>query len=331
MAVTLRDIAKHLGLSHATVSFVLNGRTDMGITEATKLRVMAAAQELGYKPNRAARALTTGRTEMVAVCIPSTGDSYYASILNSIQNAMADSPYEVVVWQAASDLTRKPLRDLNVDGYIAIDLGIPDDEFRPTDSKRRAGVNIGLVARPGWDNVIIDVKDAAREAFQHLINVGCRRIAYLRASSAGVPTDALYKTFANLKETPGILTDEIQCNGVDREHAMEAVRDYVAKWGPPEGIVCANDSLAIAAKRALSELGVRTPADVAIIGSGGIEEAEYAWPPISTIRHPIAEIGQTAWSFLVHRLEWPVDQPGEEVFKARFVPRESSLGFRHPR
>ncbi len=329
MAVTLRDIAKQVGVSHATVSFVLNNRLNMGITEATRQRVLAAAAELGYKPNRAARALTTGRTEMLAICLPSTAEGYYYAILHAIQNEMKSSDYELVVWQSNTDgISKKKPGDLNIDGYFVLDIDTTDQVFANGDGIRKPGINIGLVARDGWDNVIIDVSEAAVQAFKHLIDVGCRRIAYLRPATSGEPKDSLYQTFRSLKSTPGISTDEIQCNGHDRIKVMEAIRDYVARWGAPEGILCFNDSFAIAAKRAFSELGIRTPADVAIVGCGGIEEVEYAWPPITTISHPIPEICKTAWNFLQHRLEWPTDQIQSASFKASFVPRESTIGFR---
>jgi hypothetical protein len=150
---------------------------------------------------------------------------------------------------------RKRPVDLNVDGYLAFDLDAPDSEFVNGSGSMKPGVNVGMVRREGWDNVLVDVSAAAIEAFQHLINIGCRRIAYLRPATQGQPKDSLYRTFRNLKSTPGITTDEIQTSGLDRKKAMEAVKDYTQKWGAPEGIVCFNDGLAIAAKRALSELG----------------------------------------------------------------------------
>ncbi len=332
MAVTLRDIAKHLGISHATVSFVLNNRMDMGITEATRQRVLAAAEELGYRPNRAARALTTGKTNMVAFCLPESADGYQSSILQGIQKEMESTEYDLLVWQANTETGQKKRpADLNVDGYISLAAGIADQDFTTEDGVRKSGLNIGLVSRKGWDNVVIDVSEAAVEAFQHLINVGCRRIAYIRPITAEEPKDSLYLTFRKLKSTPGIQTDEIMTQGLNRQKAMEAIREYANKWGAPDGILCATDGLAIAAKRALSEMGIRTPSDVAIVGCGGIEEVEYAWPPISTIQHPIAEICKTSWEFMKHRLEWPTDQPQQKVYKASFVARESSVGFKRKR
>ena len=332
MAVTLRDIAKHLGISHATVSFVLNNRMDMGITEATRQRVIAAAEELGYRPNRAARALTTGRTGMVAFCSPGGGDGYQSTILQGIQNEMKATDYEVVVWQPTTEAEiKKQPADLHVDGFFTLDQYLSDGAFITEDGSHKASINIGMVPREGWDNVIVDVSEAAVEAFQHLINVGCRRIAFLRPMTANEPKDSLFTTFQRLKSTPGIATDEILSQGLNRQRAMEAVRDFATRWGTPDGILCASDGLAIAAKRAFAEIGLRTPTDVAIVGCGGIEEAEYAWPPISTIKHPIPELCQTAWEFMSHRLEWPSDKPQIKTFKAEFLARESTIGFKRKR
>jgi len=329
MAVTLRDIARHIGVSHATVSFVLNNRLDMGITESTRQKVLAAAQELGYKPNRAARALTTGRTDMLAICLPPYGDAYHSALLHGIQSAMKASDYEAIVFQAHSEPaeSRRPA-DLAVDGFISLDTTIADAEFA-SGGNIRPGVQVGLKARAGWDNVVVDVSEAAVHALQHLINVGCRRIAYLRPESSG--DDKLREAFLGLKSTPGILTSEIIAKAPGKQSAIEAVQDHIEKWSAPEGILCYSDSLAIAAKRAFAEKGFRTPADIAIIGNGGTEESEYSWPAISTISHPIHDICATAWEFMRHRLEWPTDKPQLKSFKAEFVPRQSSTGFKKKR
>ena len=331
MAVTLRDIARHLGISHATVSFVLNNRLDMGITEATRQRVLIAAQELGYKPNRAARALTTGRTEMVAVCMPPNSSGYHHVVLAGIQAAMGQSEYELVVWQQSGSSGYKRPSELNVDAFISIGTEVPDTLFTNEDGIRKPGIHFGYTPREGWDNVVVDLGPAAIEAFQRLIDAGCRRIAHLRARTAQPPTDGLYEAFKQLKNTPGIGTDEIICASDDRASAMEAVSSYVQKWDAPDGIVCASDHLAIAAKRAFAERGIRTPMDIAIVGCGGMEEAEYSWPPLSTITQPTQEIAQTIWEFVLHRLEWPTDQPQSKVFKAQFVPRESTSGLKRKR
>ena len=332
MAVTLRDIARHLGISHATVSFVLNNRMDMGITEATRQRVLAAAQELGYKPNRAARALTTGRTEMFAVCMPANPSPFHHALLSAIQAAMGSTEYELVVWQPARDehASKRPA-ELNVDAFVSLGQDVDDAQFTNDDGVRKPGVHFGYTPRDGWDNVVVDLAPAAVEAFQRMINIGCRRIAYLRPRTKELPTDGLYQTFRQLKATPGISTEEIECPADDRASAMAAVSAYIDKWDAPDGVVCASDHLAIAAKRALSERGIRTPSDVAIVGCGGIEEAEYSWPPLSTISQPTEEIGRTLWEFLLHRMEWPTDQAQSRVFQAQFIERESTSGLKKKR
>jgi DNA-binding LacI/PurR family transcriptional regulator len=155
MAVTLRDIARHLGVSHATVSFVLNNRTDMGITEATRQRVIVAAQELGYRPNRAAKALTTGKTEMLAVCVPSFRVPFYAELVHHIQMAAAEHEFETVLWQPVAQGKKEP-KHLNVDGFVVIDDSAPDQSFLDDDGNRKPGVHIGRQARAGWDNVLVE-------------------------------------------------------------------------------------------------------------------------------------------------------------------------------
>jgi DNA-binding LacI/PurR family transcriptional regulator len=328
MAVTLRDIARHLGISHATVSFVLNNRTDMGITEATRQRVLVAARELGYKPNRAARALTTGRTQMLAICIPSSGDGYYSAIFHGLRLAMQKSDYEIVVWETETDGqgSKKP-SDLNVDGFIALELRETEEAFTDDDGIRKPGVNIGFVPRPEWDNVVVDVSAATEQAFKHLIDIGCTNIAYLGTKDSTDQVDDRARAFRNLSAVPGIVKREIVCAKRDRQAAMDSVREAVEESGRPDGVLSCCDGLAIAAKRALSEMGCHCPKDVAIIGCGGIQEAEYSTPALSTISHPIQQICNDAWDLLRQRLEDKSAPLQTRHHKAEFIPRESSRGF----
>lgn len=158
MAVTLRDIARHVGVSHATVSFVLNHRTDMGITDATRQRVLRAAQELGYRPNRAARALTTGKTEMLAVCVPSLILSpYYAEFVYHIQVAASEQEYETVLWQSLPQKRKLP-KHLHVDGFILADCDCPEEDFVDDVGHRKPGLSVGTIARQGWDNLLVNSK-----------------------------------------------------------------------------------------------------------------------------------------------------------------------------
>jgi DNA-binding LacI/PurR family transcriptional regulator len=229
MAVTLRDIARHLGISHATVSFVLNNRTDMGITEATRQRVLSAAQELGYKPNRAARALTTGRTDMIAVCLPSSVDGYYASLLHHFQNAIGAGPYEVVVWESKPCLLsgRKLPVDLNVDGYLALDVDLDDGIFTGESGERKPGVNVGMVPRQGWDNIRIEVEEAAIQALESLCAQGCKKLAYVYPAKANAkPRDGLYKAFHEFKAS-GVTLQEIPCTGKERYESVQTIREYI--------------------------------------------------------------------------------------------------------
>lgn len=300
----------------------------MGITEATRQRVLTAAQELGYKPNRAARALTTGRSEMIAICVPSSGEGYYASALHNLQSAATVSGYEVVVWEAEHEgSTRKKPSDLNVDGFLALDVEVPDSQFTDDDGIRKPGVNLGLIPRKGWDNVTIDVKSPGDKAFQHLIDMGCRHILYVRLPADEAPLDGLYHAFCDLNPPPGVFVEEIVCPGRERATVSQTVKAYVERSGKPDGLFCFNDSLAMAAKRALTELGIHCPKDVAIIGCGGTEEGEYSCPSLSTISHPIREAAQTAWEFLHNRLENGALKPQSKVIKAKFIARESSKGF----
>ena len=167
MPVTLRDIAKHVNLSHATVSFVLNDRGDVAIPETTRNRILEAAKELGYQPNRAARALARGKTQMVALWIPSSYNPFYAQVLYYMQSCVRRSQYDMIYYQTyfgTDDLDDK-LRSLSwpVDAILAIDsMYLLETLANAPELADRPIVSIGAYSHLSRDSVSIDLGAGVR-------------------------------------------------------------------------------------------------------------------------------------------------------------------------
>lgn len=327
MKITIQEIATHLNLSSATVSRVLNGRQDGFISDATRQRVLAAAREMGYQPNRAARALVTGRTNLIAYWVSHLHEPYYASIIYPVQSQVKKTGYELIVsemgssgdWNAGqSQANRWP-----VDGIIACDFLGSDQAYRDAVGTT-PNVSMGAYYLESAHFVGVDLNDGAREAMLHLLGSGCRRVAYLVPEVGSSTGDARYDAYTGAVEEAGQRPEYIVTRDYSRRSAREALGQYVDAHGCPDGIFCRNDDMAIGAYRALRDRGVSIPGDVALVGCDGIEDTEYLDTPLTTIRQPVEEMCATAWDFLQRCMDDPGIPLQQCLLKPSLVVRESS-------
>ena len=327
MKTTIRDIASHLGISHATVSRVLNGRGEGFISEATRNRVFEAAKEMGYRPNAAARALVTGRTGAVAVWTHTIDSPFYAQVLHQLEEQITAHGYTLSLTR-----TRKPFQDLAeiletpaVDGVIAVDMLRAAGDVPVYDPNRhRPIVFLGVHSPQSADYVRVDLKTGMQEAVEHLLHAGCRRIAYIVHEEMALPGEARIDAYSTALRKAGLGLEVIALPDTSRACIREAMVRYVPAHGSPDGLLCQNDDIAIGAFRGLRDLGLRVPDDVRLIGCDGIDEIGYFDPPFSTIQQPIAQMCALAWQFLEGRLGEPSLAPQQISLPAHLLIHGSS-------
>lgn len=311
MAITLKDLARRLGLSVSTVSRVLSGSRDTVIAEATAQRVRALAEELGYQPNRSARALVTGRTSTVALWMNDLYASFHAEVAHTVYACLHAEGYEVLV--RCLEQTPRALQagHGHIDGILAHDCA----NALSTWMRCRARRTVPVVSMGGYvvrsvDHVRIDLYSGAVAAVRHMFEVGCRRIAYLVNAGSRQKGDARRDGYDAAVSELGLKAEYIIALDQARSSARDAVRSHIAERGAPDGLFCHNDEMAIGAYRGLCDLGLRVPVDTAIVGCDGIEDTEYLEVPITTVRQPLEEMCASAWSLLKRRMEAP-DAPVE--------------------
>lgn len=325
MPITLRDIARHLNLSHATVSLVINGRQDVAIPESTRNRVLEAVKELGYRPNRAARALSKGKTQMISLWIPSTYNTYYAQILQTMQRLISHSGYDMVFCSATSEPEDRELKLATLcspaDAILAIDcLPTIESLVADADLHDRPVVGIGSYRSAHRDCVSVDLAPGAEEAMAHLIGQGRRRIVLVRPEDPleGEPRDRVYHSALSAAG----LSPEVLTLGSDRRALVhEVLTDYVHRHGAPDAFFCHNDHIALVALRVLKELGAGS---CAVVGCDGLEESLYSNPSLSTIVQPVEQMCELGWRFTLDRLKDPQLPPQKAELAARLAVRESS-------
>ncbi|MCL5283874.1 MAG: LacI family transcriptional regulator [Armatimonadetes bacterium] len=328
MAVTIRDIANELKISHTTVSRVLRGKGENFISDATRNKVMQLAQAMGYQPNRIARALVTGHTNLIALIGAHLYTPYSAQVAFQLAQELKRNHYELIVRTMEEDSDERHLLaapQFPVDGMIAFDYPLGAIEFSDnTGSPSPAIVGMGAYFLEQTDTVEIDLFSVTLEAVQHLVEIGCRRIAYLVSQKCNQIGDDRHDAYQRVIEESGLQPHYIVTYGESRNAYYQTVINACQHADRPDGIFCHNDDMAIGAYRALCDLGLKVPTDVALVGCDGIEDTEYLERPITTIMQPIKEMCALAWKFLKQRIQEPDYPPQRVVLQPKLVIRASS-------
>ena len=311
MAVTLRDIAKSLNLSHATVSFVLNERHDVAIPDTTRQRVFTAARDMGYRPNRAARALVMGRTQMIALASPGVHRAPYGELFERFVAAARLSGYETLLMDLGSSI------DWAVDAVLQIDA--------PRDLPRAEGLPTLRLDLTGMDpdaDVRFDAVDAARAATAHLAVRGSRRIALLASSQAlSAPNGAAAGYRETVEAEPILVASANEGPAAYVEALARALRGGAA----PDGIVAVGTDAAIGAIRALADAGRRVPHDCRLAAVDGDSALACLVPSVTAVEAPLADLAVDAAEALLLTLR-PNSSGmiGPRVRKGTLIERESS-------
>lgn len=332
---TIHDLARETGLSIATISRALHLHNSPNVSDKTRARVKEAARALGYQPNLAGRSLVTGRSNTVSYWALSLFSSYYTRVTENICAEAVKRRFHVVINDAtdANHLLEEgagaganPLA-AHFDGMIACDVAFLENDYAgQLRNLRRPFVSIGLNTSPQSDNVTLDVFSAGLLATRHLLEVGAKRIALLSTKDETEPRRVAFEH--TMKEAG----QEALFIGVASDHRSDAragikafIEECRALGRPlPDAIFCKNDECAIGCYRGLLDMSVRVPDDVRLIGCDGLQDAEYAACPLSTVAFPLDEMCRLAWDFLENRLRNPGAQLQQVVLQPQLIVRESS-------
>ncbi len=297
MPARMKDIAQKLGVSVVTVSKALRGFP--GPSEETRARVLAIAKEMNYGPNLAARALVSGRTFSVGLIIPDLAHPFFAHIAKSISAVLHARGYSLIVSSSEEDpeIEKKAIQQLvarSVDGLLIAStqgspgsLGIVEEQNIPyvLVDRKFDGLDANFV---GVDDVQVGAL-----ATEHLIEMGCQRIAHMgrdRLSSALGRRQGYEQTLFR----HGLLHQP--AHGVGHATA----RQLLSLSPRPDGIFCYNDPTAMGALLACLEAGLRIPEDIAIVGCGNSHYDDFLRVPLTSIDQKSDAIGQKAGELALH-------------------------------
>ncbi len=327
--VTLKTIAQHLGLTPGTVSAALNNSAAArSIPDHTKKRIIAAAQELNYRPNYFARSLRLQRTYTIGVIAEEIGDPYGAMVISGIEQYLRKHNYffltvihrhDQKVLQAYSQM----LLTRGVEGFITTDTSIRDKPLRPTVAVA------GHETVKGVTNIILDEAMGARLALTHLAELGHQRIAFMKGAPFSSDSAARWAAIVRIASELGIhihpeLTVQIDSADPTPYLGYPVAKELLARKQPFTALFAYNDISAIGAMWAFREVGLRVPQDVSVIGFDDIPLAAFADPGLTTIRQPLARMGEIAAKTVIDQIEGVAEYLPEIIVEPELVLRAST-------
>lgn len=336
--VTLRDVAARAGVSSRTVSNVVNGYAP--VTEATRARVQQAVDELGYRPNVLARNLATGRSGQIAVVVPYLDTPYFAELLQGVIRAARVRGYNVLIDQTEGDAEHEKLfltrgsQHLLFDGVIFSPLGLAQSDLSVRDASLPLVVLGERVSDGSFDHIGIDDVTASRQATEHLLDLGRRRIAAIgdQPYRTGEAAQLRTRGFRLAHERAGLPVHEeliISTPRFNRSDGATAMAHLLDLEEPPDAVFCYSDLVALGALHTLASRGLRVPEDVAVVGYDDIEDGRYSNPTVTTISPDKKVIAETAVERLLKRIGSTAPVPGLEIRAPhRLVVRQSTAGRR---
>ena len=323
MSATLHAIAKRAGVSHMTVSRVLNGK-DVGLVAAsTRERILEVVREVGYRPNLAAQALVkSGKTRTIALWLRDLSKPYFGRIAEYLETICAEDGYETIVRGRGAD--RSTLAEWPVDGIIAFDSEVDDRLGRPVyGPEDPAFVSADVYVNRDYDYVYLDLAPAMREAVLHLVGQGCRRIAHV-GSTQRFKDDSRWQGYVNGITEAGLKPELIPVERDTIAETLTGATQHFDQFGVPDGFICRNDQIATGMYYLLRRMGRNVPADACIVGCDGSPDIEFLDVPLSTIDSPLHDVCRAAWQFLKNRMQDP-DCPRQSiVITSPLVVRDSS-------
>ncbi|MFY1620188.1 LacI family DNA-binding transcriptional regulator [Micromonospora sp. WMMD736] len=314
---TLDAVAARAGVGRGTVSRVVNGSPQ--VSPEARAAVQQAIAELGYVPNRAARALVTQRTDSVALVVSESGERvftepFFAAIVRGISSGLLETPMQLWLAMAQSPVERERvehhLTNQHVDGVLL--LSLHDSDPLPTLLEERGlpAVLGGRPARmlqpgaqPAWF-VDVDNVGGARQAVEYLTGQGRRRVATIAGPQdmgAGLARLAGY-TEAVKATGVGVNPDLIAYGDFSENSGATAMRRLLNACPDLDAVFVASDLMAFGALRTLRDAGRRVPEDVAVIGFDDAPVARQADPPLTSVFQPVEEMGRQMARLLVARI-----------------------------
>ncbi|MEI7844448.1 MAG: LacI family DNA-binding transcriptional regulator [Chloroflexota bacterium] len=326
---TISEVAQKAGVSPTTVSHVIN-KTRF-VSDEKRERVEQVITEMNYRPNALAQSLRNGTTRSLGLILPDSANPFFAEVARSIENAAFGVGYSVILCNTENDLQKATLyldvlSKKQVDGVIFVMTGEGSNSLKnlvemqiPTVIMDRDLLGSEL------DFVLADSHQGGFMATQHLISLGHKRIGCIAGPAIINQSSRRFAGYKQALQDAGLRIEPalIMNGNFHPDSGWELGREMLSLPNAPTAIFACNDLMAIGVLRAATELGLRIPDDLALVGYDDIELSSYTNPPLTTIKQPTAEMGLTALKFLLGRITEPQSVRQNAVLPVSLVVRGS--------
>jgi LacI family transcriptional regulator len=305
--LTILDVAAKAGVSSGTVSHVINGTRD--VSQARREQVLQAIRELGFVPNGLAQGLRRSRSRVVGLCVPDSASSYFAALIDTVEDIAADQGYEVmqVLSRHSSSVELGRVRAL-LSHRIAGLLIIPGLEPKQTfDLIADTGTPAVILDRIWNDNrfdyVTIDNRAAMREAVEALVRLDHTRLAYVVSYPGLVTTRQRIEAFhQTAQEASAAVSTKVLERGDNESAFAQRLTELLRSPAPPTAIIASNSVVTLWTMRILKSLGIQCPDEVSVLSFDEPDWADVIEPSLSIVRQPTAEVARTGWRLLMSRI-----------------------------
>src|SRR5690606_33710415 len=333
---SITSIAKHLGISTTTVSFVLNGKAqEKRISDKLVKKVMDYVEEIDYKPNSLARSLRTGKSNIIALIVENISFPFFSAIAKEIEEKAYKNGYRIIYSSTENDAAKtKELieiyQDKHVDGYIIVP---PEGLEEKINALRASGKPVVVLDRylhnVETDHVLVNNYESVYSATQYLINQGYKNIAFITLNS--LQSQMLerlsgYNQAIRDNNLIPIVKEVAPGDSVERQKHLLSFLER--KGNNIEAIIFSTNYICVSGLKAMKQLGLNIPEDIAIVSFDDYELFEMYTPSITSIAQPIESISENAINLLLSRLNKKAAEGDKKAQKiilpTTFIPRESS-------
>ncbi|MFC3210001.1 LacI family DNA-binding transcriptional regulator [Planomicrobium okeanokoites] len=326
----IQQVAKHAGVSVATVSRVLNGQNT--VSGKTKLKVEEAIKELNYEPSMLGRNLRNSESRIVLILIPTISNPFYLEIIKGIENIAISHNYNILLCETDSDPEKEDIyfdlvRKKMADGIISMDPAVNVETLKELAEKyaiiqcSEYGGGIGI------PYVTIDNEEASYRAVKHLLQMGHKKIALMNTDEKFLYARERKMGYQRALEEQGIEMNEnyiFYTKDLEFENGQQAMKKILNITDRPTAVFAVSDLLAIGALKEINSSGMNVPDDMAVVGFDKIDFSNMTNPTLTTVAQPMYKMGTTAAKMLIEKIRG--NKVDSVVLDFELVIRESTAG-----
>ncbi|MDO6657771.1 LacI family DNA-binding transcriptional regulator [Anaerobacillus sp. 1_MG-2023] len=324
----MTDVAKLANVSTATVSRVIQNPD--AVKEKTRMKVLQAIEELNYQPNVLARYFRRTETKTILVMVPSIENNVFPQMIAGIDLVAHQSGYKVLLGNTYQDPDKaysylEELKQKQVDGVILLTTRLDNNVITDIADKYPVVLTSDFIAELNVPTVAIDNISSARNAVEHLLQLGHQRVGMITGPlDIPLSRDRL-KGYRQALLERGIGIDGVLIQEGDHHYSSgyNQMNKFLALENPPTAIFAANDSMAMGAVKAVKAHGLRVPEDIGVVGFDNIQFSDIFEPSLTTVAQPFMEMGQRSMELLLKQINGETLTKKQHVLDTRLIIRES--------